>query len=270
MNIVRLGFIVWFLAFAVFLVIKLLILSQIPDDYKGVKLPEREDDAELDRVKSLFKGVDLCNVFVWIFGLITVLSISQYYFVQTAAVVSDSMKPTLTKGDCFIVNRFAYSFDKPKHNDIISFKVPPKAMVIEGYTGKIYKPPIDGLSRFLDDMIGKDNRPNYVKRIVGMPGDKLYLSENGLYINGVLAENHFREKSIMPFPTYHDYLNGNELVVNNRGFYYIQVPENKYFVIGDNVNESLDSRDWGCVDRRDIKGKVNFIYYPFNRNGKIK
>lgn len=270
MNIVRLGFIVWFLAFLVFLTAKLFILAQIPEYYKGVKLPDREDDQELKAVKFWFSAVDLCNALLWIFGLITVLSVSQYYFVQTVAVVSDSMKPALEKRDCIVVNRFVYSYRKPDYGDIICFKVPPEAMIIEGYTGKIYKPPIDGFSRFLDDMAGKDSRPTYVKRIAGLPGDRLLLTHKGLYRNGVLAEDHFRERSLMVFPTYKDYENGNRLVVRTKNYCYIQVPKDKYFVIGDNVNESLDSRDWGCVDRKDIKGKINYIYYPFKRKGKVR
>ena len=247
-----------------------LIISQIPEDYKGVNLPDNENDSELKTAKLLFAGAEVCNIFLWVFGLITFLSLSQYFFVQTSLVTSGSMRPTLLVGDAFIVNRLEYIYKKPKCDDIISFKVPPEAMVIDGYEGEIYKPPHDGLSRFLDDMAGKNNKPNYVKKIVGCPGDKLLLTQEGLYRNGVLVKTYFNANSIMTYPTYTDFVNKKEFIINENGIYYAIVPKNKYFVIGDNVNYSFDSRDWGCVDRQDIKGRVKYIYFPFRRKGKIQ
>lgn len=270
MNIVSLGFIVWFFAFVIFLVAKLLILSQIPEEYKGIELPDREDDIELKKVRSLYKGAEYCSAFVWIFGLITLISITQYFFIQTASVVSGSMKPTINTGDYFFVDRISYGFHKPNYDDIIFFKVPKEALIVEGYKGDYYEPPVDGISRFLDDMSGKDNRPNYVKRLIGMPGDEILLTPFGLYRNGKTVKDHFREKSQMYYPTKSDYLKGNKSVIYKNKYFFVKVPKDEYFVLGDNINESLDSRDWGFVNRKEIKGKVCYIYFPFNRKGRVK
>lgn len=270
MNIVTLGFIVWLFAFAIALTVKFLILSQIPEEYKGVELPNREDDPELKKVRSMFKGVELASAFVWIFGFITLLSITQYFFIQTGSVVSGSMKPTINTGDYFFVDRISFGFNKPGFDDVIFFKVPKKALIVEGYKGDFYEPPVDGFSRFLDDMSGRDNRPNYVKRIIGVPGDEILVSPMGLYRNGKLTKNHFKEKSDMIFPTKTDYLKGNMSIIYKNNYYFVKVPKDKYFVMGDNINKSLDSRDWGFVDRKEIKGKVVYIYFPLNRKGKVK
>ena len=90
---------------------------------------------------------------------------------------------------------------------------------------------------------------DYIKRVIGLPGDKIVFKENKVFVNDVLLKE-----------TY---------VKNKNNVYYInavyEVPENKLFVLGDNRNNSSDSREFGFIKTANIIGKVFFIFYPFNR-----
>lgn len=140
------------------------------------------------------------------------------FFIQNKRVVGNSMDPTLENNQMVIVNKIIYKWLNPKRGDIIVFKLPKK-------TEKI------------------------VKRIIGLPGDKIDYNEGILYVNA------------MP-------VNDKEVYyANDRGdiAYPYSVPPNHYFVVGDNLNHSIDSRykQIGCVDEKYITGRVGLKSWPF-------
>ncbi len=117
-----------------------------------------------------------------------------------------------------LVNKWAYRNTLPKRGDIIVFHNQ-----------------------------GQDNG-DYIKRVIGVPGDEVVVRSQETYINGVmLSEPYIFEKA------------------NWSGIW--SVPEGKFFVLGDNRNNSSDSQDWGFVDQTWVVGKAVFIYFPFNRIG---
>lgn len=103
-----------------------------------------------------------------------------------------------------------------------------------------------------------DESQKYVKRIIGLPGETVTIDNGKVYINN------------SPDPLEEDYL--KEEWVNAAGPYVYQVPENSYFVMGDNRNDSYDSRYWTntFVTKDKIIGKALYIYYPFNHMGKLE
>ena len=138
-------------------------------------------------------------------------------------IPSSSMFPTLRNGDRIFVNRFAYRFSKPGRGDIAVFIFP-------------------------DDI-----RRDFIKRIIGLPGDTLEIKDGGILINGAPVNS-------PPYIAENKYYN-----FGPHGHGEIKVPQNAYFVLGDNSRNSRDSRYWGFVPHRNLKGKAFLIYWPLQR-----
>ena len=149
------------------------------------------------------------------------------FVIINATVPTGSMENTIMTNDCMMGLRLAYTISEPKRGDIIVFKYP------------------------------DDETQKYVKRIIGLPGDNIYIENGEIYING----------SVTPYQE--SYLK-EEWVISN-GPYEFQVPEDSYLVLGDNRNNSLDARYWTnkYVTKDKIIGKALFVYFPFSRLGAI-
>ncbi len=144
-----------------------------------------------------------------------------FYFAINAVsarvrVQNVSMQPTLYEGEFLLVNKLAYKFGPPTTGDIVIFHSPTEP--------------------------GED----FIKRVIGTPGDSVVVSEGKVFINGTRID----EPYLKDVPRY-----TGEWVV----------PENSIFVLGDNRNQSSDSHDWGCVSMGAVVGKAVLIYYPFNK-----
>ena len=154
------------------------------------------------------------------------------FVVQAFKIPSGSMKPTLLVGDHILVNKFIYGIKlpfadrtlvelgKPKRGDVIVFKFP------------------------------HDPKKDYIKRVIGLPGDKVQLTNKRLFINGTPVED--PHASYLPYGNY-------------RSFGPVTVPADRLFVMGDNRDESSDSRVWGFVPFSNLKGKAFLIYWSWNR-----
>ncbi len=91
----------------------------------------------------------------------------------------------------------------------------------------------------------------FIKRIIGQPGETVSVSKGKVYLNGQpIEENYIAEPPILPFAP-------------------VQVPPDQFFVMGDNRNDSNDSRYWGFLPRKNIIGRATFRFYPFDRIGVI-
>lgn len=123
-----------------------------------------------------------------------------------------SMNPTLSDGQYLLINNISYYLDEPTFGDIIVFRHPRSEL-------------------------------NLIKRVIGVPGDEIAVSNRQVTVNGVALD----EPYINSAPTY----NGNW-----------DVPEGQYFVLGDNRNNSSDSHTWSFLPEENIVGKAMFIYWP--------
>lgn len=139
------------------------------------------------------------------------------FIIVNARVPSSSMESTIMKDDKIIGNRLSYKFSNPARGDIIIFKFP------------------------------DNEEENYIKRIVGMPGDIIEITNGVVYINGEVLD-----ESYLPS---HPYMEDFPATV---------VPEDSYFVMGDNRLNSKDSRYWNnkFVSKDKIIAKATFIYSP--------
>ena len=136
-------------------------------------------------------------------------------------VDGESMEPTLHNDELVIVNRLAYRFGAPEHGDVVVFHFP------------------------------RDPDQEYIKRVIGLPGDRIRVDGGQVYIN----DQPLVEPYISAPPTY----TGNWVV-----------PEEQLFVLGDNRNYSSDSHDWGMLPLDYVVGKAIFIYWPVQALGPIE
>ena len=143
-------------------------------------------------------------------------------------IPSASMEPTLHVADRVIANRLVYRFHDPRRGDIIVFKAPARVAA------------------------ACDARGTFVKRVVGLPGEKVELRNGYVLINGVrLNEPYMR-------PGYRGHESGE----------WERVSSDAYFVLGDNRTMSCDSRRWGLVPRNSIIGRADVTYWPPTRVGQ--
>ena len=169
----------------------------------------------------------------WVWVIVAFLLI-QSSLVQARVIPSGSMENTLLIGDHLLVSRFGYDAGVPLTSLHVSlWKDPHRQQVI------VFHPPLPGAN-------------DYIKRVIGVPGDKLEIRRGAVWINGkVLVE---------PYVTFP--MNPNETYP----YQSVTVPPGQYFVMGDNRGNSYDSRYWGFVPRENIIGTPMFIYMSVDAN----
>ena len=202
------------------------------------------------------------------------------FIVQAVKVPTGSMQNTITIGDHLLVNKFIFAPGKSlpflpqreiRRGDIIVFK----------YPGNRYDPSRDDRP---------DNKPittNYVKRVIGLPGDRIRMEGRNLIINGKPLPEHQIEavdnndkaplnlknpsprKPGEPYDVYYnpDFTEENYPIFRLEGDgKEIVIPAGKYFVMGDNRNNSEDSRYWGFVPRELVIGRAMFVYWSYDES----
>lgn len=162
------------------------------------------------------------------------------FVVQAFKIPSGSMKETLQIGDHILVNKFIYGIKLPfVQKTIISIKQPRKDDII------VFRYP-------------ENPKLDFIKRVVGVEGDIIEVRNKKLYVNDKLVEKEYAihtDPHIMP------------AVYNKRdNFGPVTVPPDSLFVMGDNRDNSKDSRFWGFVNLKAIKGKAFMIYWSWNKN----
>jgi len=173
------------------------------------------------------------------------------FVIQAFTIPSGSMIPTLLVGDYILVNKFLLGspVDLPFTN-INLFRMPGLRRPHKGDV-IVFKFPVDP---------SKD----FIKRVVAVEGDKIEARDKLIYVNGVPANE--------PFMRHTD----NLVLPNRDNFGPIEVPKDKFFCMGDNRDNSRDSREWGFVDIKDVKGKALIVYfskdtsYPLLRVDKVR
>lgn len=154
---------------------------------------------------------------------LAIFAIIYQFLVQPHRVDGQSMEPTFQNGDLILSDKISYRFSNPKRGDVIVFPAPQAP--------------------------DKD----YIKRIIGLPGERIRVNEGRVYINDIpLDESYLSD----PFET-----EGNVVIRENEEFL---IPVNEYVVMGDNRRHSSDSRSWGTVHKDVIIGKIWLRYWPTN------
>lgn len=207
------------------------------------------------RSSQVRKGQSIKRWTKWGFAVLGLVLILRTFVMQGLVIRSDSMNPTLLAGDVILVDRAAIGanlpllgripgYSGPHRFDIVIFELP-------GGRGTVF-----------------------AKRLIGMPGDTIVMRDNILYINGDRVEERYvmytdvedgigssmswqipyLTAAVSPATYYPTLVTWGPLVI----------PARRYFVLGDRRDESLDSRTWGFVEARQIKGRVAFIYFSYD------
>lgn len=178
------------------------------------------------------------------------------FIAQAYKIPSESMEPTLLVGDHLLVNKFIYGGQGAWYEKFLPYRDIRRGDII------VFRYPYG-------------NHANYVKRVIGLPGDRLKIMNARVYVDGQpLAEPYVQHDALYadPFaenfpPTNRSFLaiglNGNwaRFLLTQVHDGEILVPPGKYFVMGDNRDRSADSRYWGFVDRGAVIGRPMFIYW---------
>ncbi|WP_280738719.1 MULTISPECIES: signal peptidase I [unclassified Enterococcus] len=188
-------------------------------------------------------------IIYWVCLLLTIVLLRKFVF-SSIEVRGESMHPTMVDGERVI----ALKISDIDRFDIVTFPAPDA------------------------------KEKNYVKRVIGLPGDTVEYREDILYINGEAVEEPYLDESKAALtdgePLTTDFtfnlLSEGYAVAPNSGLYtnttfsgVTEVPEGKVFVLGDNRRNSKDSRMIGFIDEADIIGDVKFVFWPLNRFGLI-
>ncbi len=179
-------------------------------------------------------GKIIQDIFSAVLTALLIAVILKVFFIGSSIIISSSMEKSLMENDHVLVWKFLYNKKIPVFNKSFLF----------------------GISIKRKDIIvfkSNDKKDDFVKRVIGLPGDKILLLENKVFVNGILLKEPYIN-------------NKNNLKYINSVY---EVPKKMLFVMGDNRNKSRDSREFDCINTSSIIGKVFFIFYPFKRINKL-
>jgi signal peptidase I len=166
------------------------------------------------------------SIRLWLRDIVIAVAASVFiimFLYQPVRVEGTSMLPRLEDHDRLFINKFVYHFESIQRGDVVVFHYP------------------------------RDPEKSYIKRVIGVPGDKIRIERGRVFLNGhQLSESYVPEQ-------FRDLRSYPELIV----------PEDNYFMMGDHRSISSDSREFGPVDRDLIYGKAVFVYWPAKDAGSV-
>lgn len=212
------------------------------------------------------------------FPVLLIVLLLRSFLVEPFHIPSSSMVPTLLVGDFILVNKFDYglrlpvlrtkivNIGEPKRGDVVVFHFPEKSAL-----AFCQARPVCAVQEVL-----KSKGTDFIKRVIGLPGDHVVYRNKTLYINGVVMSR----KAVGPYDgpdSMGATLNSEQLgsvkhgTLTLPGYTSLEggwtVPQGEYFVMGDNRDNSWDSRYWGFVPERNLVGKAFFIWMNWDAFG---
>jgi len=205
---------------------------------------ENEEDENGSEKRRILPPI-VCEILswvMWIGGAVLLALLINNSIIVNAQVISGSMEQTIMTGDRVFGMRTSYWFGSPSRFDVIVFNNPT--------VGPEYHPgAIRRMTVFVTNIFRRQANmvvyPDpYVKRIIGMPGERLEIRNGRIYIDGYFLEGDVFARGVPA------YINFNE----------VEIPEGHFFVLGDNRGQSSDSRHWGFLAEEEIIGRIRFTF----------
>ena len=163
----------------------------------------------------------------WTRDLVISLAISGFiilFLYQPVKVEGTSMLPGLEDQERIFINKFVYHFESVARGDVVVFRYP------------------------------RDPAKSYIKRVIGVPGDRILIERGRVYVNGRRLAEDYVPRDFLDACSYPEML----------------VPDHSYYVLGDHRSLSNDSREFGPVDESYIYGKAVFVYWPVDKLGMLR
>jgi signal peptidase I len=189
--------------------------------------PDNDPDTGPGHQTSAARPHRTGNVRAWLRDLLLSVFVSAFIIIflyQPVRVEGTSMLPNLEDQDRLFINKFAFRLGDIHRGDVVVFQYP------------------------------RDKSKNYIKRVIGLPGDLVRIDHGTVVVNG----------KILPEP----YVPGR--FADDRSLPETRIPPHEYFVMGDHRSISSDSRDFGPVARNLIYGKAAFVYWPMDQAGVVR
>ena len=208
-----------------------------------------------------FFAVDIIDFFSSLFPILFAVLFFRSFIIEPFRIPSGSMIPTLLVGDFILVKKYEYGIrmpltntiifemDKPEYGDVIVFQYPENKSI------------------------------NYIKRVVALPGDKIEYRNKTIFVNDRIYKlNQLTQNSQDLYDDIKEFImlenNGSReymiLNTNHRSNDFVyNVPSDSYFVLGDNRDNSNDSRYWGSVPKENLVGEAFLIWMYWNPNSKV-
>lgn len=211
--------------------------------------------------RERMKGPIMTDYARSLFGVFVIVLLLRSFVFEPYIVPSGSMLPTIQVGDFVLVNKFSYGLRLPLiGTKILSVGEPQRGDVV------VFKNPVNP-------------QTNFIKTVIGLPGDKVSYIDKHLYVNGAPVSQSFMLETIEPdnaplgpdlvneFSSrigVHDHTIYNSPGVPAQNFQNLVVPQGEYFVMGDNRDYSDDSRFWGFVPEANLVGRAWLIFFSYN------
>ncbi len=167
----------------------------------------------------------IAAIFDFLQSIVVILAVMVviYLFIMSPQEISgSSMVPTFQNGQYILTNKIEYKLHNPQRGDVVIFKAP------------------------------NNPQKDYIKRVIGLPGERVILNNNVIYIDGQPLPESYLPPGLKTAPG--SFLHENEEII---------VPEDKYLVLGDNRPGSSDGREFGPVHKSEFIGKAILRYWPF-------
>ena len=146
------------------------------------------------------------------------------FFLQPHQVVGNSMIPNFHDKEYILTDKISYRFREPRRGEVVVFKSP------------------------------EDKDKDFIKRVIGLPGEKVKITQGQIYINGAVLKESYLDPDLRTPP-------GKFLIENEE----LAIPPDAYVVFGDNRYNSSDSRSWGYMPKVDLIGRALLVYWPPNQ-----
>ena len=160
---------------------------------------------------------------------LSVFVVLYLFIAQPNEVKGSSMYPNFENKEYLLTEKLSYQFNDPKRGDVVIFKAPPSEPC-------------------------SADECEYIKRVIGLPGDRVMVAEGDVYVNGEMLDQSFLPEMLYTSPGEYSQ-EGVE----------VTVPDGQYLCFGDNRPNSRDGREFGPIKRDSIIGKAFFVYWPLSR-----